>query len=113
MLLANPELLEGFSSDYFPDGVYERPDGELWAVELEISRKVKKQYREKLNRYVRYIRGNQNSKSSIKKVHFLVAKDAILKVLQEETKIFPEYFLIQSLSEFLAQNATQSKKENT
>lgn len=112
VLLANPELLDGFSQDYFPDGVYEASDGRLIAVELEISRKTRALYREKMNRYVRYIRDNENSKSAIKEVIFLVAKSSVQKTLEEESKIFPEYFRIVSLAEFLAQHQL-IKKEST
>lgn len=113
VLLANPDLLDGFSQDYFPDGVYEAPDGTLIAVELEISRKVRSLYREKLNRYVKYMRETNGSKSAIKRVTILVAKTAVQKVIIEEAKIFGDYFRILPLGDFLAQHQPQLKKEKS
>lgn len=113
VLLANPDLLDGFSQDYFPDGVYEAPDGTLIAVELEISRKVRSLYREKLNRYVKYMRETNGSKTAIKSVTILVAKTAVRKVIEDEARIFGDYFRILPLGEFLAQHQPQLKKEKS
>ena len=48
-----PELCPSIDKSYLPDAIYTTPSGEKIAFELEISRKAKKRYKEKIQSYVK------------------------------------------------------------
>ncbi len=93
-----PELCPALDKSYLPDAIITSPAGEKIAFELEISRKAKKRYFDKIQSYVKCIRMNKDSLSIFKKVVFYVTSDTVKKLLEAETKIYKQYFEIQNMN---------------
>lgn len=87
-----PELCPSIDKSYLPDAIYTTPSGEKIAFELEISRKTKKRYREKVQSYVKCLRLNKDSLSIFKKVIFLVTQESVKDLLENEIKLYKQYF---------------------
>ena len=90
-----PELCPALDQSYLPDAVIVTPGGEQVAFELEISRKAKKRYAEKIQNYVKCIRLNKDSPSIFKKVIFYVTSETVKNLIEAETRIYKQYFEIQ------------------
>lgn len=87
-----PELCPSIDKSYLPDAIYTTPSGEKIAFELEISRKAKKRYKEKIQSYVKCLRLNKDSISIFKKVIFLVTQESVKDLLDNEIKLYKQYF---------------------
>jgi hypothetical protein len=75
--------------DYVPDAVYENEAGETVAYELERTMKSRKDYREKIGKYVRIVR-KQMIAGPLKfdKARFVCATPRIAEALKIEARIF-------------------------
>lgn len=87
-----PELCPSIDKSYLPDAIYTTPSGEKVAFELEISRKAKKRYKEKIQSYVKSFRLNKDSLSIFKKVIFFVTQESVKDLLDNEIKLYKQYF---------------------
>lgn len=102
-LKAQPELVQGLSPKYIPDGIYLTPSGEKIAFELEISTKAKERYREKVRRYVYLLRSSQSEKP-FHRIQFVCATDIVRKHIERETKLYPQFFSVESLNQYFPNN---------
>ncbi len=96
-----PELCLNFGEGNQPDAIYTTPEGARVAFELEIARKSKKRYADKIRNYAYLLREQKDNPLSFKKVHFVVQSDAVRDLILSEIKIYTQYFEIQMLSEVL------------
>ncbi len=96
-----PELAGGLTGGYVPDGIYTMPDGTNIAFELEIALKGKDKYREKVRKYICLLNSSREVKP-FSKVHFVYAKNIVGEHLNRETKLYPEHFTIEPLSNFIS-----------
>lgn len=87
-----PELCPTVDKSYLPDAIYTTNSGEKVAFELEISRKAKKRYKDKIQSYVKCLRLNKDSVSFFKKVIFLVTQESVKELLDNEIKLYKQYF---------------------
>lgn len=96
-----PELCLNFGEGNQPDAIYTNPDGARVALELEIARKSKKRYTDKIRNYAFLMREQKDNPLSFKTVHFVVQSEAVRDLILSEIKIYPQYFEIQMLSKIL------------
>jgi hypothetical protein len=94
-----PELCLNLGEGNQPDAIYENAKGEKVAFELEIARKTKKRYLDKIRTYVFLMREQKDNPKSFKKVHFVVASEAVYELILSEVKIYPQYFTVQLLDQ--------------
>lgn len=115
------ESAGGLTGNYVPDGIYTNPDGEKVAFELEISVKGKDKYKDKIRKYVYLLtslnlpRFEMENKPFPKtqpsvpfsKVHFVYAKELVRKHLENETRLYPELFFVEPLSNYLMKSGSK------
>ena len=89
-----------FPAEFRPDGIYTDRAQEQIAFELEIVRKSKERYQRKIKYYLDYMINSSLMPGKIKKVHFICAKETVLKLLKEETQLFSNYFKVEMSPEF-------------
>ena len=115
-LKSSAELSGGLSSIHIPDAIYTFPSGKRVAFELEIARKAKSRYVDKIRKYVQVMRSTEAAKKKFDVVHFVCTQDAVYDLLVKETKIYGGLFLIQTMNQFIAELsgtvAPQVHKEN-
>lgn len=112
-LKSYPELTGGLSTDQVPDGIFALPAGQSVALELEIARKAKVRYQNKVRRYVALMRSTDTSRRKFENVIFVCAKTTVKDLLVAETKIYGKLFKVFTTSEFInaligAKNEIQS-----
>lgn len=96
LLRSYPELTSGLTGNNVPDAIYTTPGLEKVALELEIAQKGKEKYREKIRRYLSILR-SQETQRPFSKVRFICAKENVRKILENETRLYPEYFSVEPL----------------
>lgn len=96
-----PELTGGLSGVYVPDGIYTLPDGKSIAFELEIARKAKTRYAEKIDKYLSLLRSMDATKKKFECVVFVCAKESVRDQLVMETKIYGNIFRVLTMQEFI------------
>jgi len=89
-----PEHCPSIDKTYLPDAIYTTPNGEKVAFELEISRKAKKRYEDKIQSYVNCIREHKDNLNLFKKVVFYVTNESVKELLCNEVRIFKQFFTI-------------------
>lgn len=94
-----PELCLNLGEGNQPDAIYENAQGEKVAFELEIARKTKKRYLDKVRTYVFLLREQKDNPKAFKKVHFVVASESVYELILAEVKIYPQYFNVQLLEQ--------------
>lgn len=104
----SPEFAFGLRGNHAPDGLYVLPNGQMFAFEMEIAQKGSRIYREKIRRYVSLLRDEKNRALGFKGVHYVVARPTAEAILRYESRIFTEYFKIESLSSFMGDHANTS-----
>ena len=97
----------GLPRAYQPDAVYWNKLKEPVAFELEISRKTKRLYENKIRKYVDLIRQSEVNGGGFRAVLFVVTHDAIFEVLSELTRRFEGKFRIEKFNDLLAQAAKE------
>lgn len=90
------------TADYRPDGIYTDAMGRRVAFELELSRKSKERYSQKIRRYIQLMTGSEKNFRPFSAVHYLVQKPQVFEILKTETQIYHTHFKIQMLSEVIA-----------
>jgi len=94
------EFKKYLSFEFRPDGIYETFDGKRIAFELEIARKAKDRYRQKVKRYISLISESGNQ-PIFNQVHFVCEKENIQKLIQDYTELFQAFFKFNLISEIL------------
>ena len=90
-LHVNVGLYSGLEKTNIPDGIFETRDGQRVAVEVEIAKKCKSRYLEKINKFVQIMRSG-NESSPFQKVIYFCAKESVYRILRDETKIYGDLF---------------------
>lgn len=102
-LKAYPDLAGGLSHAHIPDAIYKTSSGASVAFELEIARKSKSRYQDKLKKYVQVLRTLDVSRRKFELVQFVCTQDSVHELLVKETKIYGSLFKIQTIGEFISE----------
>lgn len=100
-LKAQPDLSGGLTSSQVPDGIYILKDGQRVAFELEIARKAKARYTEKIKKYVQVLRSHDLTRKKFDVVQYICTKDDVFDLLVKETRIYGNLFKIQTMNQFI------------
>ena len=87
---------ENLAAKYIPDGLFINKLGELTAFEMEISRKSKERYEDKIQKYVSLVRSHFNEEIKFKRVLFVVKNKDVFKILSDMTRIYADIFRVES-----------------
>jgi len=112
-LRSTPEATGGMTGHMVPDGIYTDSQNRKVAFELELSRKSRVKYRDKIRMYIKII-SDKRGTEPFEAVHFVVAKNFVLEMIKTETRLYPDLFLIEPLSkyELLGKTNINNKKGN-
>ncbi len=94
-------IFDGLAAKYIPDGLFINKLGELTAFELEISRKAKPRYEDKIQKYVSLIRSHFNEDIKFRRVLYITQTDGVHKLLTEKTKIHSDIFKVESYEQLM------------
>ena len=110
-LIDYPEEFKAFTSEFRPDAILIRNNTEKVALELELARKSKKRYQEKIKRYVQILLSG-NPDSPFQKVHFICRDQAVIEILKEEVQLLATYFEFTLLNSILNNQGGQHVESN-
>jgi hypothetical protein len=96
------EFKKYLPTEFRPDAIYEAKDGHKVAFELEIARKSKERYQQKIKRYIQLIT-DHTDRPIFSKVHFVCEKQTVLDLIQDQAALFQTYFQFDLLSSVLKQ----------
>gem|GEM_PF-3205679 len=88
-------IFDNMPARYIPDGLFVNVLGELTAFELEIARKSKIRYQEKIEKYVSLIRSHFKETIRFRRVLFFTMNNEVFKILSEMTRIHPDIFRVE------------------
>ncbi len=94
------QFKEAFGEETVADGLYVDGLGVARFFELDLTLKSKDRYKRKIHRYVNLLRSSSLPYPNLKQVHFVCAKESILKAISKECEIFEDLFKIERLSDF-------------
>lgn len=100
-LKSSPELSGGLSSIHIPDAIYLTPSGQRVAFELEIARKSKSRYADKIKKYVQVMRSLDANKKKFDVVQIVCTQEPVFDLLVKETKIYGSLYKIQTMNQFI------------
>lgn len=95
---------EKLPAKYIPDALFINKLGELTALEMEISRKSKSRYEDKIQQYVNLVRSHFDETLKFKRVLYVAKNKDVFNILSEMTKIYADIFRVEtfeSVTEFL------------
>jgi hypothetical protein len=95
------EVKKYLSSEFRPDAIYMNSTGEKVAFELEIARKSKERYRQKIKRYIEVMTTGEATQRIFNKVHYVCEKENILELIKYETQLYQSLFQFSLESEIL------------
>lgn len=75
-----------FSSEFIPDAVVKRPNGDLEAIEVEIAYKSRPRYQAKIQFFKELMRGPVSNKTRIAKVIYVCMRPTVFKALEDECR---------------------------
>jgi hypothetical protein len=87
-----------FQPDFIPDGVYTGQNSKRVAVEVEMSRKSKSRYREKVNKYIDVIR-SAGADAKFQEVHYYCISKEIIQLIEAEASLFAKFIKVMRLPE--------------
>lgn len=87
---------EKLPAKYIPDGLFINKHGELTAFEMEIARKSKERYDDKIQKYVSLVRSHFNEEIKFKRVLFVAKHKDVQKILSDMTRINADIFRVES-----------------
>lgn len=102
-LKALPELSGGLSSAYVPDAIFSLPSMQRVAFELEIARKSKSRYADKIKKYVQVLRQQDATKKKFDVVQIVCTQEPVYELLVKESKIYGSLFKIQTMNQFITE----------
>lgn len=92
-LHVNIGLFQGLEKTNIPDGIFIKEDGAKVAIEVEIARKCRTRYLEKINKFVQIMRSG-NGEAPFHKVIYFCAKESVYRTLKNETRIYGDLFTV-------------------
>ncbi len=101
-LKASAELSGGLSTVHVPDAIYTTVEGRRVAFELEIARKSKSRYADKIKKYVQVLRSLDQSKKKFDWVQIVCTQEPVFDLLVKETKIYGGIFQIKTMNQFIS-----------
>jgi len=87
-------------TEFRPDAIYINQNGNRIAFELEIARKSKERYQQKIKKYIDLIIHGGPS-PIFDQVHIVCEKETVLQLIQDQTELFQPYFQFNLLSKIL------------
>lgn len=99
-LTESDEYSKLLSTEFRPDGIYKTPEGKKVAFELEIARKSKERYQQKIKKFIQVISEGGDS-PIFHQVHYVCEKEVILNLIREQVALYQPYFQFSLLSEIL------------
>jgi hypothetical protein len=87
------------SSEFRPDGIYTNSSDQKVAFELEIARKAKDRYHQKVRRYIQVMTEASGQGRIFDMVHFVCEKQNILELIRKETLLYQSLFIFSLESE--------------
>lgn len=94
------EFRQYLPTEFRPDAIYITKDGKKIAFELEIARKSKDRYQQKIKRYIHLIT-EHGEHPIFSQVHFICEKPSVLEIIQDQAALFQSFFKFNLLSEIL------------
>ncbi len=98
-----PDFAGGLSNQYVPDGIFTTQSGQKVAFELEIARKAKSRYQDKIRKYVSHMRASDVTTRRFETVLFVCPKQTVCDLLFKETRIYGKLFKVVTMQEFIAE----------
>lgn len=86
----------GLTSLHVPDAIYKMRDGTRVAFELEIARKSKVRYREKIEKYVSLIRERRSDPRMFKMVRYLCTNISVAEILKSESDYYGDLISVET-----------------
>ncbi len=83
-----------FNSEFIPDAVVKRPNGDLEVLELEIAYKSRPRYLAKIQFFKDLMRNPENDKTRISKVIYVCMRPTVFKALAEECRPYGDMFSV-------------------
>jgi len=90
-----------FTNEFRPDAIYTCTNGSKVAFELELSRKSKDRYKQKLNRYIQVLTSPTEDCRIFEKVHYVFKDLKLLEYVKSETQLYQPLFNFSLESEYL------------
>lgn len=97
---SSPELYGSLGKVNSPDGIYTNTENQKVALELEVSVKSKTIYKDKVSKYVNFIRSNYNDPNSFKMVHYVVFSHISFDLLTSYSSIYKQFFSIEMVGNY-------------
>jgi hypothetical protein len=86
--------------EFRPDGIYEASNKKKVAFELEIARKAKDRYQQKVKKYIHIIT-ESGGVALFDEVHFVCEKETVMNLIKDQTALFQAVFKFTLLSEII------------
>lgn len=86
------EVRKYLPTEFRPDAIYINSQGQKVAFELEIARKSKERYQQKVKRYIQVMTESQGANRIFESVHYVCEKQTILELIKDETQLFQPLF---------------------
>lgn len=99
-LAERDEYRQLLTTEFRPDGIYKNSEGQKVAFELEIARKSKERYQQKIKRYIQLMTDDEDRRL-FEKVHFVCEKEVVLNLIKDQTQLFQPLFQFNFISEIL------------
>lgn len=97
------EVKKFLPTEFRPDGIYTDSMGKKIAFELEIARKSKDRYRQKVKRYIQVMTELKGSPSIFEGVHYVCEKQTVLDLIRSEVALYQPLFRFSLESEITKQ----------
>ena len=94
------EYRQFLPTEFRPDAIYHSKDGLKIAFELEIARKSKERYQQKIKRYIQLMLENGNQ-PIFDQVHFVCEKETVMNLIKDYTELFQTHFKFDLVSDIL------------
>lgn len=86
------EVKKYLPTEFRPDAIYINSQGQKVAFELEITRKSKERYQQKIKRFINVMTKEGEGERIFDKVHYVCEKQTILELLKSEVQLYLPLF---------------------
>ncbi len=86
------EVKKYLPTEFRPDGIYINSQGQKIAFELEIARKSKERYQQKVKRYIQVMTEGNAQSRIFESVHYVCEKQTVLDLVKSETQLYQPLF---------------------
>lgn len=95
------EVKKYLPTEFRPDAIYINPQGQKVAFELEIARKSKDRYHQKVKRYIQVMTEGNAQSRIFESVHYVCEKQTVLDLVKSETQLYQPLFQFSLEAEIL------------